>query len=139
MNSCTFVGRVGGDAELNYTKDGKAVSNFNIAIDNGKNKDTGVKRPATWIKCVLWEKRAESLSEYIKKGIVVAVQGPVTSEAWVSKKSGDAESRVVVTVKEFTFGGSQNSGDDSGPAAPRQAAAPVTPPSQVITDEDIPF
>jgi single-strand DNA-binding protein len=135
MNCCVFVGRVGGDAELNYTKDGKAVSNFNIAIDNGKNKDTGVKRPATWIKCVLWEKRAESLSQYIKKGIVVEVQGPVASEAWISKKSGEAESRVVVTVKDFTFGGGSGSEEEAAPA-PRQEAPRADAP---ISDDDIPF
>ena len=62
MNTAVFAGRVGTDAELNYTKSGKAVASFSIAIDNGKDQD-GNKREATWIKAVLWEKKAEASCE----------------------------------------------------------------------------
>ena len=143
MNNAVFAGRVGSDAVLNYTKSGKAVADFSIAIDNGKDQD-GNKRNATWIKAVLWEKKAEALAQYIKKGISVVVSGPVSTEAWISKKTSEAESKVIVTVRDFTFGG--GSGDSSGAGSPgqqeaKQQRAAVTDPraGSPISDEDIPF
>ena len=140
MNTAVFAGRVGQDAELNYTKSGTAVASFSMAIDNGKDKE-GQKRPATWIKAVLWEKRAESLSPYIKKGIVVIVSGPVSTEAWISKQDGTAQAKIVCTVREFDFGGSKtedSNGEHTAPAA-RPGPPAEAPPSSIITDEDIPF
>ena len=140
MNNAVFAGRVGADAELNYTKAGKAVASFNIAIDNGKDVD-GKKREATWVKCVLWEKRAESLSPYVKKGIVVIVSGPVSSEAWTSKQDGEAKARIVVNVREFTFGGSKSSDDAGSPGQQEGRAQQAAQPTGAspITDEDITF
>lgn len=141
MNSATFAGRVGADAELKYTQSGKAVADFNIAVDNGKDSE-GQKRQPTWIKAVLWERKAEGLAQYIKKGSIVVVQGPVSTEAWISKQDGKAQSRIIVTVREFTFGGgakteNSNAADDFGPAPVAQQ--PPQRESAPVTDEDIPF
>ncbi len=137
MNTSVFAGRVGQDAELNYTKSGTPVASFSMAIDNGKDKD-GQKRAATWIKAVLWEKRAESLAPYIKKGIVVIVNGPVSTEAWISKQDGSAQAKIVCTVREFDFGGSKSEDGGEQHSAPASKPAQTSGPSP-ITDEDIPF
>jgi len=137
MNNSVFAGRVGNDAELTYTKDGKAVASFSVAVDNGKDRE-GEKRKPTWVKAVLWEKRAEALAPHIKKGSMVVVSGRVSSEAWISKQSGDVESKIVITVNDFTFGGSPKSNDES--SAPAQAARPVQAAAPIpIDDSDIPF
>lgn len=143
MNKGVFVGRVGQDAELRYTQSGTAVASFSLALDNGKDKE-GEKRQPTWIKAVMWDKRAESLAQYVTKGKLVIVVGPVSTEAWTDKNSGDAKSKIVVTVNEFEFGGGSKddkSDTDSQPQTPppslhtqRDEAA-----STQIQDEDIPF
>ena len=143
MNSATFAGRVGADAELKYTQSGKAVADFNIAVDNGKDSE-GQKRQPTWVKCVLWERKAEGLAQYVKKGGIVVVQGPVSTEAWISKQDGKAQSRIIVTVREFTFGGGAKENSSSAPAddfgpAPVAQSAPPQRASDPITDSDIPF
>lgn len=139
MNVSTFAGRVGGDAELTYTKSGMAVASFSLAIDNGKGKD-GEKKPATWIKATLWDKRAESLAQYIKKGSFVIVSGPVSIETWLSKTEGTAQGKIVVSVNQFTFGGDSKSNQSDNTqqeaqASPRAAAQN----NSTITDDDIPF
>lgn len=143
MNKGVFVGRVGQDAEMRYTQSGTAVASFSLALDNGKDKE-GEKRQPTWIKAVMWDKRAESLAQYVTKGKLVIVVGPVSTEAWTDKNSGDAKSKIVVTVNEFEFGGGgkdDKSDTDSQPQTPppslhtqRDEAA-----STQIQDEDIPF
>lgn len=138
MNQGTFVGRVGADCEVRYTQQGKPVADFSVAIDQGKNSN-GDKRDALWIKAVLWEKKAEALAQYITKGKMVAVSGPVSTEAWVDKQSGNARSKIVVTVREFTFcGGGKN--EDGGQQPNTPASPPADPQnSGPITDDDIPF
>lgn len=134
MNHATFIGRVGQDAELRYTNGGKAVSSFSMAIDNGKDAN-GEKRTPTWIKATLWEKRAESLTKYITKGKLVAVSGPVSVEAWVGKTDGNAQGKIVLTIREFEFcGGPRDDASDGDSPREPQAQAP-----QPISDEDIPF
>ena len=103
MNIGMFVGYVGKDANLQQTKGGKAVADFSIAINNGKD-GSGKERDPTWIKAVLWEKKAETLAQYVRKGKMVAVSGPVDVEAWTSKQ-GEAQASIVVTVRELTFCG----------------------------------
>ena len=137
MNKGTFIGRVGQDAELHYTPQGAAVCSFSMAIDNGKNKDTGEKRPPLWIKASLWNKRAESLAQYITKGKLVAVIGRVGAEAWSDKQSGEAKAKIVVTVDEFEFCGGSNGGNEQEPQQPPQTNNNLG--SDGITDEDIPF
>lgn len=134
MNQGFFVGRVGGDAELRYTGSGKAVAKFSLAIDNGKNSEGG-SRPATWVKCVLWEKRAESLAKYVTKGKCVAVSGPISVESWIDKSSGESRASIVVTVREFTFGGGGERREQQEENMPAERAN--TAPE--VSDEDIPF
>jgi single-strand DNA-binding protein len=103
VNLGMFVGYVGRNANLQKTPSGKAVADFSIAIDNGKDGN-GKERDPTWIKAVLWEKKAEALAQYITKGKMIAVSGPVDVEAWKSKQ-GEAQASIVVTVHQLTFCG----------------------------------
>lgn len=147
MNKAIFIGRVGGDAELHYTPGGKAVASFSMALDNGKDSE-GNKRQPTWVKATLWEKRAESLAQYITKGKLVAVEGPVGAEAWVDKQSGEAKCKIVITVREFEFCGGtkaqesdesqQGSGYGRSQGGPDYDQAPARDSGE-ITDDDIPF
>ena len=56
--------RIGRDAELRYTQSGKAVCSIAGAYDVGY----GDNKKTQWIDCALWEKRAESLAQYLVKG-----------------------------------------------------------------------
>jgi len=132
MNQGFFVGRIGQDAEVRYTQSGKAVCSVSLAIDNGKDKDSGQPRPPTWVKVTVWEKRAVSLAPHLTKGKMIAVSGPVSVESWVGKQDGQAQARIVCTLRELKFcGGPKAEGDQAAPAQ--------QPASSGITDEDFPF
>ena len=144
MNSATFIGRVGRDAELKYTPAGKPVANFSLAVDNGKDRE-GEKRQPTWLRVTLWEKRAESLAQYITKGKLVMVQGPVSARAWVPKDGGDPHAELEVTCREFEFCGGTKSeeGGDAEQKTTRPTVAPPPPGTTTdgteITDDNVPF
>ena len=132
MNQGFFVGRLGKDAELKYLPSGKAVCNFSIAVDvgYGDNKST------MWTEGVIWEKRAEALAQYLTKGKIIAIAGPIELRVWLNKSTNEAQGSIRVNVDKLTLcGGGKAEGEQA--AAPRLAAQPYA--STPIFDEDIPF
>ena len=56
-----FTGRLGADAETKKIND-TTVTNFSVATDESFEKDA----PAIWLRCALWGKRGETLSEFLE-------------------------------------------------------------------------
>lgn len=128
MINLTIAGNVGRDAELRRTKSGDEVLGFSVAVDNGKDK-SGNKRPATWVKCSVWGKRAISLENYIRKGTKMVLTGRPGVDVYEGNGS------LTISVQELTFmgGGEQR---DSGSTGYDQV-----PPSSDLDDlgDEIPF
>ena len=68
LNNVTFVGRLTADPELRNTQGGKPVVSCNIAVQNSKDE-------TVFISTVFWNKLAEILFMYCKKGSLISVQG----------------------------------------------------------------
>lgn len=64
-----FIGRLGRNPDLRYTKNQKAVCYLSVAETNEKDKQT------VWHKVVVWGKQAELCNLYLQKGKEVFVQG----------------------------------------------------------------
>ena len=74
MNSTNLIGRLTKDLEIRYTGNGKAVVNFTVAVDRPFSRDK-----TDFIECVAWEKTAENMSQYLKKGSQIGVTGYITT------------------------------------------------------------
>ena len=74
-----FVGRLGVNPKLKYTKDQKPVCFLSVAIN--KNED----EKAIWKKVVVWEKQAEQCNLYLKKGSRLFVQGRIENKEYLTK------------------------------------------------------
>ena len=61
MNTVVLSGRMTKDPELKYTSGGKANARFTLAVQRTKDE-------ADFVNCVAWEKTAETIVEYFKKG-----------------------------------------------------------------------
>src|SRR6478736_5795361 len=61
------MARLGRDAEIRYTADGKAVANLSLAV-NVYDKDAENNRGTQWVEASLWGRQAEALSQYLVKG-----------------------------------------------------------------------
>ena len=77
-NKVTLIGRLVRDAELKYTNSGKAAANFTLAVDRG----FGDKKETDFIKCVAWDKQAESIANFTKKGSLVLVEGSIKTGSY---------------------------------------------------------
>jgi single-strand DNA-binding protein len=102
-NEVIFMGRLGRDAEMSYTKKGKAVTKFSLAIDQGKDKD------AMWLNVVCWEQVAEEAAEHANKGALVEVKGRLTQRKWNDKYYYDV---VANSVEVISAPGSKKAEED---------------------------
>ena len=74
MNRVVMVGRIVKDPEVKKTQSNKTVANFTVAINDKFNKDK-----TDFINCVAWEKTADYLGNYVKKGNLIAVEGRIST------------------------------------------------------------
>jgi single-strand DNA-binding protein len=79
-NKSFLIGRLVRDPEARVTTSGIAVTRFTIAIDRFKKRDE--ESSADFIRVVSWRRLAEICGQYLKKGKLVAVEGPLHIETY---------------------------------------------------------
>jgi len=97
INNVVLMGRLTSDPELKITTTNKSVCGFNLAVDK-------YKEGADFIPCVAWEKRAEFIANYFKKGSMIAVMGRLQSRRYEDKE-GNNRSVIEVVVEQVSFTG----------------------------------
>ena len=78
-----IIGNTGRDAELRYTANGTAVSDFSMAVNSRRRSQSGDWEDETeWFQVVLFGDRAERISQYITKGKQLYVEGRLRTRNW---------------------------------------------------------
>jgi len=136
LNVVILLGRVAMDPDLRYTPKGSAVLGFRIAVDRAwKDKTTDEwKREASFFTVNIWGQAAERLSETMKKGSAVLVEGQLRSRSWETQAG---EKRTVVEI----WSTRTQVLDKLSTEAPAGAAAPAEEEPDIPKDQldDIPF
>lgn len=101
MNHVIISGRLTKDAEIRYTSNKKAVASFTLAVDDGKDQNGG--RKAVFIPCVAWEKTAELIDQYLRKGDGLTVIGKIAVRSYDKDGQKRFVTEVVATGIEFPF------------------------------------
>ena len=78
MNNYICVARITKDIELRYTPSNKAIAEISLAVNNGKD-DT------TFIRLTAFDKLAELVSNYCKKGDLIGTQSIIKNHNWEDK------------------------------------------------------
>ena len=150
VNKAILIGRLGADPEIKYTKSGAAVANISLATDYPiKNQDTGEWQEATeWHRVVFFERMAEVIEQYLRKGSHIYVEGSIRTEKWQDNDGQDRYTTKIYGRDMQMLGGRGDNQQPSTPAASRQGGhnpPPVTPrdmPTPPADDEfkdDVPF
>lgn len=111
LNSVVLVGRLTRDPELRYTPQGAAVAELGLAVNRRFQKKDGEKvEEVAFIDVVAWNRLAETMAEYLKKGRQVIVLGTLIQERWDDKDTGQKRSRIRVQAQSVQFlgGGSKD-------------------------------
>ena len=84
MNKAILIGRLTKDPELRTTPTGRNVCQFSVAVSRNFTNANG-EREADFINCVVWDKQAENLVKYQKKGNQIAVEGIIQTRNYDDK------------------------------------------------------
>ena len=129
LNKVILGGRLTADPEIKQTPGGKMVCQFSVAV-NRKGKD----QPTDFINCVAWEKSAELLSKYFRKGSSICVVGEIQVRQWKDKDGGNRYA-TEVRVSEINFVDSKS---DNGSQA--QTYMPdAYKMEDMAADDELPF
>jgi single-strand DNA-binding protein len=136
VNKVILVGNLGKDAELRYTPGGTAVATLRLATtDRFKDKDGQWKEQTEWHTVVIWDKTAESLAEYLRKGKQIYVEGRLQTRSWDDREGKKRYSTEIRGDRIVLLGGRGPQADREEPASSAEPAREATE----ITDDDIPF
>lgn len=91
INKVILVGNLGQDPEIKYMPSGGAVTNISIATtDSWKDKATGEKKENTeWHRVVFFNRLAEIVGEYLRKGSQIYVEGNLRTRKWQDQNGQD--------------------------------------------------
>lgn len=84
VNKVILVGNCGADPETRYLPSGGAVSNVTLATsETWKDKNTGQPQEKTeWHRVVFFNRLAEIVNEYVKKGSKLYIEGSLRTRSW---------------------------------------------------------
>lgn len=146
VNKVILIGNLGKDPEVRYTPSGVPVAKFSIAT-NERYKDKGGdwQDRAEWHNIVAWQRLAEIVGEYLKKGSKVYIEGRLQTSSWEDKQSGEKKSRTEIVAQELLMLDGRGNGDLSNGSAhsagnaSRASGDAEDPSGAGFTDQDIPF
>jgi len=165
LNKVTLIGNLGADPDVRYMPTGGAVTNISLATTfRWKDKQSGERKENTeWHRVVFYNRLAEVVGEYLRKGSQVYVEGRLQTRKWQDKEGVDRYTTEIV-ASEMQMLGSRSGGTAplgnsysapeqnnsntassntpnnqaaSAQAKPMPAAAP--PAAYEDFDDDIPF
>ena len=102
INSITISGNIGRDPEQKGTQSGTTVLSFSMAVTDRVRRNDQWEDYTSWVNCVMFGKRAESIAQYLHKGSKVCVQGKIREAKW-QDRDGNNRSRLDVIVDEIMF------------------------------------
>lgn len=104
INRVMISGNLTRDAELRTTPSGTSILSFGVAVnDRRRNANGEWEDYPNFIDCTMFGRRAESLQNYLKKGLKVAIEGRLHYSSWEDRNSGQRRSKIDVTVDELEF------------------------------------
>ncbi|HEB63146.1 MAG TPA: single-stranded DNA-binding protein, partial [Gammaproteobacteria bacterium] len=123
INKVILVGNLGNDPETRYMPNGNAVTNITIATsDSWKDKQSGEQQERTeWHRVVFFNRLAEIVGEYLRKGSQVYVEGRLQTRKWQDNNGNDRYTTEIVAnemqmlgARGGSGGGQQYGGDSMG-------------------------
>ena len=136
INNVVMIGRLTRDVELRYTSNNVAVGAFTLAV-NLNFKNAAGDRESDFINCIIWNKQAENLANWTKKGMLVGITGRIQTRSYENQQG----QRVYVTevvaesfqvLEKRDNAANKSSLDNQMP--PNFSGQPMD-----ISDDDLPF
>ncbi|HEX3437770.1 MAG TPA: single-stranded DNA-binding protein [Pseudacidobacterium sp.] len=151
VNKVILLGNVGKDPEIRATPSGTIVANFSLATTDRVKDQTGNWTDRTeWHNLVAFQRTAEIIRDYVKKGSKLYVEGKLQTRSWDDKNSGEKKYRTEIVINDLSLLSGRGESGESGGGYTRasstssydqspSSAGDDFGQSAEITDDDIPF
>ena len=100
LNKVQFIGRLGSNPEIKFTQSGVARVNISLATNREWTKDGEKVKKTDWHNLVFWDKGAEILERYCKKGKLLYIEGRLETRKW---EDGEGRTRYTTEVVVNNF------------------------------------
>lgn len=153
LNRIQIIGNLGQDPEMRYTPQGRAVTNFSVAVgDKWTDRDGNERDDTEWFRVEAWDRLGEIANEYLSKGRQVYIEGRLRTNKYTDRDGIEKTSVRIVASNLLLLGAKGDTGGGSGgyrsgaddaeayddePAAPRQAR-PAAPPARQPSSSTMP-
>ncbi|MEO6829602.1 MAG: single-stranded DNA-binding protein [Acidobacteriaceae bacterium] len=150
VNKVILLGNVGKDPDIRATGSGMVVANFSIATsERVKDKAGNWEERTEWHNLVAFQRTAEIVRDYVKKGSKLYVEGRLQTSSWDDKTTGQKKYKTEIIVGDLSLlSGKGEGGESSGGSSygksntasfDQRGGAEDFSQSTEITDDDIPF
>jgi single-strand DNA-binding protein len=139
-----ITGKIAKDPEMRYAPSGQAVTAVSIPVERRwKTEDEQEHKETTWFKVTTWQKPAEIVNKWCKKGTILQVVGilavdPLTGASRIyAKQDGTAATSLEIKPSEITILGGARSKDEvnDGTSAP----ATIQQNGELPPEDEFPF
>ena len=149
VNKVVLLGNVGKDPEIKMLPSGMAVANLTLATsDRTKDKAGEWQERTEWHNLTAYQRTAEIIRDYVKKGNKLYVEGRIQTRSWDDQASGQKKYRTEIIVNDLVLLSGKGEGDGGGGGSSRSNTTSFDQRAPVhheefagteITDDDIPF
>jgi len=102
LNEVKLIGNLGQDPEQRTLQNGTTVCSFTMATSENYKDKSGEKQTITeWHNCVAWNKTAELISKYAKKGSKMYLSGQIKTESYEYEQNGVKKFITKIIVRDF--------------------------------------
>ncbi|MBC5763899.1 single-stranded DNA-binding protein [Ramlibacter albus] len=116
VNKVILVGNCGRDPEIRYLPSGQAVANVSIATSSRrKDKTSGETVEQTeWHRVTFFDRLAEIVGEYVKKGTPIYIEGRITYRKYTDKDGIEKNATDIIATEMQMLGGREGMGGPRG-------------------------
>lgn len=150
VNKVILLGNVGKDPEIRATGSGAIVATFSLATtDRTKDQSGNWTDRTEWHNLVAFQRTAEIVRDYVKKGSKLYIEGKIQTRSWDDKTTGEKKYRTEIIVNDLSLLSGRGEGEGGGSYTRSGSSASLDQRSQTpaedygqaaeITDDDIPF
>lgn len=132
-NSITIIGRLTRDAETRFSQNNTAVVSFSIAVKKDYKKEGS---EASFFDVTLFGKSADKVSQYLRKGTQVCVNGWLEQSRW-QDQNGNNRSKVSINTFKVQLLSSPTQYDNHTNNSQQQSAPEQHTQPEKLPDDDI--
>jgi single-strand DNA-binding protein len=133
VNRAIILGRIGKDPEVKHLSAETSVASFNVATTFRKSK---VDEDTEWHRVVAWDRLADVVGKYAKKGDLIYIEGRLRTRKWTDKSGNERDVTEIVAERIQLIGRTAKRED----VEQKTSASPVDTSGGIAEmDDDLPF